>query len=57
MHAEHYGPRGLNMRMAIAAKRSLGVAAKFIGGSILTTGALAYVDPEKMLRTDAAPTG
>ena len=54
MHAEHYGPRGLNMRMAIAAKRSLGVAAKFIGGLILTTGALAYVDPEKMLRTDAA---
>ena len=54
MHAEHYGPRGLNMKMAIAAKRSLGVHAKFIGGSILTTGMLAYVLPEKVLRTDAA---
>ena len=31
------------MKMAIAAKRSLGVHAKFIGDSILTTGMLAYV--------------
>jgi hypothetical protein len=54
MHAEHYGPRGINMRMAIAAKRSLGVSAKFIGGSILTTGALAYITPDKVLRTDTA---
>ena len=33
------------MRMAVAAKRSLGVSAKFIGGKILTTGSLAYVEP------------
>ena len=52
MHAEHYGPRGLNMTMAIAAKRSLGVATKFIGGNVLTVGALAYVAPEKVQRTD-----
>ena len=42
------------MRMAVAAKRSLGVSAKFIGGKLLTTGALAYVEPEKVLRTDGA---
>ena len=54
MHAEHFGPRGINMRMAVAAKRSLGVSAKFIGGKLLTTGALAYVEPEKVLRTDGA---
>ena len=47
-------PRGLNMKMAIPIKRSLGVAAKFIGGSVLTVGALAYVSPEKVLRTDGA---
>ena len=54
MHAEHFGPRGLNMKMAIPAKRSLGVAAKFIGGSIITVGALAYITPDKVLKTDLA---
>ena len=54
MHAEHFGPRGVNMRMAVAAKRSLGVSAKFIGGKLLTTGSLVYVEPEKVLRTDGA---
>ena len=52
MHAEHFGPRGINMRMAIATKRSLGVSAKFIGGTLLTVGALAYIEREKVLRTD-----
>jgi len=52
MHVEHYGPRGLNMQMAIAAKRHLGVGLPFIGGNLLTTGALAYVAPPKVLKTD-----
>ena len=54
MHVEHYGPRGLNMQMAIAAKRHLGVGLPFIGGNLLTTGALAYVAPPKVLKTDQA---
>ena len=52
MHVEHYGPRGLNMQMAIAAKRHLGVGLPFIGGNLMTTGALAYVAPPKVLKTD-----
>ena len=42
------------MQMAIAAKRHLGVGLPFIGGNLLTTGALAYVAPPKVLKTDQA---
>jgi hypothetical protein len=31
------------------------VSAKFIGGKLLTTGALAYVEPEKVLRIRRTP--
>ena len=49
-----YGPRGLNLKMAIAIKRHLGVGCPFIGGQFLTTGALAYIGPDKVLKTDVA---
>ena len=53
-HGQHFGPSGCNVTMAIPAKRSIGVSAPFIGASALTVGQLAYVSPEKVLRTLAA---
>ena len=54
MHSRHFGPNGLNVQMAIAAKRSLGVSAPFLGAVALSVGLLAYVKPEKALRTQMA---
>ena len=53
-HSEHFGPRGCNVRMAIAAKRHLGVSIPFIGATALTVGQLAYVSREKAQRTQVA---
>ena len=53
-HGKHLGPDGCNVTMAIAAKRSLGVHAPFIGAVALTVGQLAYVSREKVHRTQLA---
>ena len=52
MHAEHYGPRGLNMRMALAVKRAIGVSARFTGAHAVTTGLMVFIPKDKVLRTD-----
>ena len=50
-HSEHFGPRGCNVRMAIAAKRHLGVSIPFIGATALTVGQLAYVSRARRSRS------
>ena len=57
LHRRVLGPRGVNVLMADVAKRSLGVSTSFIGGNILTTGYLAYIDAAKALRDELAAEG
>jgi len=51
MHHRVLGPSGLNLTMGPPKKRGLGLSGTFIGGEMLTVGALAYIGPEKRLRT------
>ncbi len=51
MHTLHLGPDGLNVLMAIAEKRHLGVSVPFLGAHALVVGLLAYVPPAKVHRT------
>ena len=51
MHTLHLGPDGLNVLMAIAEKRHLGVSVPFLGAYALVVGLLAYVPPAKVHRT------
>ena len=51
LHEEVLGPRGINLLMAPEEKRSMGVSASFIGGNVLTAGAIGYVTPAKVHST------
>ena len=50
----HYGPEGANVLLGDPVKRYIGVYAPWIGGNVLTVGNLAYMSPDKVLRTQVA---